>query len=85
MRIGKLMTCLALAPKSLNFKGVLLQEKSHWRRGRDSNPRWGFPHAGFQDRSHQPLGHLSAAHSVRDSRASFELPNRRGAPQDLHS
>jgi hypothetical protein len=36
--------------------------KSHegiWRRGRDSNPRWSFPHAGFQDRSHQPLGHLS--------------------------
>ena len=30
-----------------------------WRRGRDSNPRYPFGHAGFQDRSHQPLGHLS--------------------------
>ncbi len=30
-----------------------------WRRGRDSNPRYPFEYAGFQDRSHQPLGHLS--------------------------
>jgi site-specific DNA recombinase len=35
-------------------------KNEEWRRGRDSNPRWSFPHAGFQDRSHQPLGHLSA-------------------------
>ncbi len=26
-----------------------------WRRGWDSNPRYGCPHAGFQDRSIQPL------------------------------
>jgi hypothetical protein len=32
---------------------------SSWRRGRDSNPRYPFGYAGFQDRSHQPLGHLS--------------------------
>ena len=32
-----------------------------WRRGRDSNPRYPFGHAGFQDRSHQPLGHLSGS------------------------
>jgi hypothetical protein len=30
-----------------------------WRRGRDSNPRYPFGYAGFQDRCHQPLGHLS--------------------------
>jgi hypothetical protein len=34
--------------------------KEVWRRGRDSNPRYPFGYAGFQDRSHQPLGHLSA-------------------------
>jgi hypothetical protein len=34
--------------------------KTLWRRGRDSNPRYPFGYAGFQDRSHQPLGHLSA-------------------------
>ena len=35
-----------------------------WRRGRDSNPRYPFGYAGFQDRSHQPLGHLSAGHRL---------------------
>src|SRR5208337_3801025 len=34
-----------------------------WRRGRDSNPRYPFGYAGFQDRSHQPLGHLSGYYS----------------------
>src|SRR5208337_4929765 len=34
-----------------------------WRRGRDSNPRYPFGYAGFQDRSHQPLGHLSGCYS----------------------
>ena len=31
-----------------------------WRREWDSNPRYGFPYGGFQDRCHQPLGHPSA-------------------------
>jgi len=30
-----------------------------WRMGWDSNPRYGFPHAGFQDRFLKPLGHPS--------------------------
>jgi hypothetical protein len=30
-----------------------------WRRGRDSNSRWGRPHGGFQDHCLKPLGHLS--------------------------
>lgn len=30
-----------------------------WRRERDSNPRCGFPHSGFQDRLFQPLTHPS--------------------------
>jgi hypothetical protein len=32
---------------------------SIWRRGWDSNPRWAFTHAGFQDRCLKPLGHPS--------------------------
>ena len=32
-----------------------------WRRERDSNPRYGFPYSGFQDRLFQPLTHPSAA------------------------
>src|SRR5580658_1771066 len=35
----------------------------NWRRGRDSNPRYPFGYAGFQDRCHQPLGHLSGYYS----------------------
>src|SRR5580704_4335136 len=31
-----------------------------WRRERDSNPRYGFPYIGFQDRLFQPLTHPSA-------------------------
>ena len=30
-----------------------------WRRERDSNPRYGFPYSGFQDRPFQPLTHPS--------------------------
>ena len=30
-----------------------------WRKRWDSNPRYGFPHAGFQDRFLKPLGHSS--------------------------
>ena len=33
--------------------------KELWRRGWDSNPRYGLPHAGFQDRCLKPLGHPS--------------------------
>ena len=36
-------------------------EKVHWRRGRDSNPRYGFPHTHFPGVRLQPLGHPSAA------------------------
>ena len=42
------------APRS--FSAV----KTCWRRERDSNPRYGFPHSGFQDRLFQPLTHPSA-------------------------
>ena len=30
-----------------------------WRRGRDSNPRYGFPHTHFPGVRLQPLGHPS--------------------------
>ncbi len=43
-----------------------------WRRGRDSNPRYVLPHAGFQDRYHQPLGHLSSSALISDSRINRE-------------
>jgi hypothetical protein len=34
---------------------------SRWRRGRDSNPRYGYPYAAFRVRCFQPLSHLSVA------------------------
>jgi hypothetical protein len=36
------------------------------RRKRDSNPRHGFPHNGFQDRRLKPLGHSSAREDTRN-------------------
>src|SRR5262249_8662316 len=33
----------------------------NWRRGRDSNPRYGYPYAAFRVRCFQPLSHLSVA------------------------
>ena len=40
-------------------KSRLLNLNKLWRRGWDSNPRYGLPHAGFQDRCLKPLGHPS--------------------------
>ena len=37
-----------------------ITENKRWRRERDSNPRYGFPYSGFQDRLFQPLTHPSA-------------------------
>src|SRR4030095_433251 len=36
-----------------------------WRRGWDSNPRYGFPHARFRGECFQPLSHLSAVGFLR--------------------
>src|SRR6266699_5902151 len=42
-----------------------------WRRGRDSNPRYGYPYAAFRVRCFQPLSHLSAG-----PRAGVSAPAR---------
>src|SRR5215472_14161848 len=39
------------------------RHQGRWRRGGDSNPRYGFwPYNGLANRRLQPLGHLSARH-----------------------
>ena len=38
---------------------TMLGERRRWRRGRDSNPRYGYPYAAFRVRCFQPLSHLS--------------------------
>ncbi len=40
-----------------------------WRRRRDSNPRYGFPHTHFPGVRLQPLGHPSASRGFREPRA----------------
>src|SRR5579859_5439849 len=40
----------------------------NWRRGRDSNPRYGCPYAAFRVRCIQPLCHLSAKLATRHER-----------------
>jgi hypothetical protein len=45
------------APKSSGERW----SRKDWRRGRDSNPRYGYPYAAFRVRCIQPLCHLSAA------------------------
>jgi hypothetical protein len=47
---------------------TLKRELQHWRRGRDSNPRWAFTQSGFQDRRDRPLCHLSASDESRVTR-----------------
>ena len=42
-----------------------------WRRGGDSNPRYGCPYAAFRVRCFQPLSHLSAA---RASQGAGRIP-----------
>ena len=51
-----------------------------WRRERDSNPRWSFPHTPLAGERLQPLGHLSEScnrRSITDSKvhenSSFEI------------
>src|ERR687895_1543707 len=41
--------------------GDLSSQETAWRRGWDSNPRYGYPHTAFRERHLQPLGHLSAS------------------------
>jgi hypothetical protein len=44
---------------TMNSKGKKNQLQK-WRRGWDSNPRYGFPYARFRGEYFQPLSHLSA-------------------------
>ena len=50
--------CAARSQKSL-----LYQWLNCWRRGWDSNPRYGYPYNGFRDRPIRPLWHLSVPRS----------------------
>ncbi len=52
----------------------------NWRRGGDSNPRYGFrPYSGLANRRLQPLGHLSAAEAKRNLTPPDPLGSRLGS------
>ena len=51
-----------------------------WRRRWDSNPRYAFTHAGFQDRCIRPLCHSSGPHFPIARAAILEDADLRGIP-----
>ena len=60
-------TVADVKPRSMERAGIRATDEAlivfaevRWRRERDSNPRYGFPYSGFQDRLFQPLTHPSA-------------------------
>src|SRR6266571_1001158 len=48
------------------------------RRGRDSNPRYGYPYAAFRVRCNRPLSHLSVAARRKNIRCAAMYPTREG-------
>ena len=64
-----------------------------WRRGRDSNPRWSYPHTRFPSVLLRPLGHLSGLLAERKGfepldpvkGQRFSRPPRSTAPAPLHA
>jgi hypothetical protein len=46
-------------------------QRKIWRRGWDSNPRYGFPHARFRGECFQPLSHLSAVVAIASLTEEF--------------
>ncbi len=46
-------------PDSTDLDERVSYELDFWRRGRDSNSRYGCPHTAFREQRLQPLGHLS--------------------------
>jgi hypothetical protein len=47
-----------------------------WRRGWDSNPRYGFPYTRFPSVRLKPLGHLSTSKSAGNIAAEFPVTTR---------
>lgn len=58
-RSGRAHARGASVGKSIGQANLLNRIRWSWRKRWDSNPRWGLPHAGFQDQSLKPLGHTS--------------------------
>jgi hypothetical protein len=64
--------CFRFCRQRRQLSAGVSSRSEEWRRERDSNPRWSFPHSGFQDHRHRPLGHPSAPLFYSEIR-QFEL------------
>jgi hypothetical protein len=56
-------------------------QKTSWRRGRDSNPRYGYPYAAFRVRCFQPLSHLSLRRRAGAKAPTVQLFSEASAPK----
>jgi hypothetical protein len=54
---------------------ILANSSQNWRKRWDSNPRIGFPIAGFQDQFLKPLGHSSASLATEYANIVAALPH----------
>jgi hypothetical protein len=67
----------------------VLDNKSNWRRGGDSNPRYPLRYVRFRGGSFQPLTHLSAPDNIQisiaqiaaDSEAAIGQPTTNNLPR----
>ena len=91
MRCGMWSACHGRPRKSrlrAAFSLVVSNEKSHprvafhghdgWRRGRDSNPRWGLAHTRFPGVRLKPLIHLSAKPAIIAGRRTVQVSSGLG-------
>ena len=78
-RLNRLSARLTRGTSATISESKISPEKqgTAWRRGRDSNPRYGYPYNGFRDRPVRPLRHLSEG--------SCSLPAGRRQPEGSRS
>ena len=80
---GDLLRTLAAASGVKSATPGVRTSVLKWRRGRDSNPRYGCPYAAFRVRCFQPLSHLSGGHKDRLERCGAVCSGRGRRRQGL--
>ena len=66
--------------RTVSTRGERTRRK-RWRRGRDSNPRYGFPYADLANLCLQPLGHLSGTRKAVNIAAGLGTRLGRSGPK----
>jgi hypothetical protein len=73
-----LQDCTRLRPCGAKFANAPERTTCKWRRGRDSNPRYGYPYAAFRVRCFQPLSHLSGTTAENRGQRAMYRPSPGG-------